>query len=104
MVEKSKYEAVGGFDEQLAVEYNDVDFCLKLIDNGYYNLFNPDVVLYHYESLTRGHPYATKESYKKHVAEVKYFKSKWQQYIDNDPFYNPNLSLTTTHFEPDVIL
>lgn len=104
LVEKSKYLAVGGFDEQLAVEYNDVDFCLKLIEKGFYNLFNPDVILYHYESLTRGHPYATKESYKRHLSEVKYFKSKWQKYIDNDPFYNPNLSLTTTHFEPDVIL
>lgn len=104
MVEKSKYLAVGGFDEQLAVEYNDVDFCLKLIEKGYYNLFNPDVVLYHYESLTRGHPYATKESYKRHLSEVKYFKKKWQSYIDNDPFYNPNLSLITTHFEPDVVL
>jgi glycosyltransferase involved in cell wall biosynthesis len=100
MVSKSKFFEIGGFDENLAVEYNDVDFCLKLIEAGYYNIYNPEVVLYHYESLTRGHPHANRESYKRHIKEIKYFMSKWQKFIDDDPCYNPNLTLTTTHFAP----
>jgi GT2 family glycosyltransferase len=103
MVKKSIYLQVGGFDESLAVEYNDVDFCLKLVDAGFNNVFVPDVELYHYESLTRGHPHANRESYKRHLKEVGYFKSKWQAFIDNDPCYNPNLSRISTHFEPNVM-
>lgn len=102
MVSKEKYQQVGGFDETLAVEYNDVDFCLKLVEAGFYNVFTSDVELYHYESLTRGHPHATRESYKRHLKEVKYFKSRWQHFIDTDPFYNPNLSKISGRFEPNV--
>jgi len=104
LVDKSKYMEVEGFDENLSIEYNDVDFCLKLVQKGYFNLFNPDVILYHYESLTRGHPYANRATYKRHLEETKYFKSKWQHFIDDDPFYNPNLSLVTTHLEPNVTM
>jgi GT2 family glycosyltransferase len=104
LVSKRKYLEVDGFDETLSIEYNDVDFCLKLIEKGYYNMLNPDVVLYHYESLTRGHPYSNRATYKRHQTETEYFKSKWQKIIDNDPFYNPNLSLVTTHLEPDVTI
>jgi len=103
MVRKKLYHEVNGFDENLAVEYNDVDFCLKLIEAGYYNVFLSEVVLYHYESLSRGHPHATRESYKRHLTEVAYFRKRWQYFIDEDPFYNINLSRISTHFEPNVI-
>lgn len=49
-----KYIQVGGLDETLKVAYNDVDFNLKLLDAGYYNLFIPQVELIHYESKSRG--------------------------------------------------
>ncbi len=101
MVRKSVYDEVGGMDEALEVEYNDVDFCLKLIDSGYYNIYLPDVVLYHYESATRGHPSQDKKSYERHVREIKYFRSKWNKYIKNDPFYNPNFSLDNEGFRVD---
>lgn len=101
MIRKSVYDEVGGMDETLEVEYNDVDFCLKLIDAGYYNVYMPDVVLYHYESATRGHPHQDKKSYERHVREIAYFRSKWKKYIKNDPFYNPNLSLDGAGFTID---
>lgn len=102
MVSSRLFNEVGGFDEALAVEYNDVDFCLKLIEAGYYNLFIPHVELYHYESLTRGHPHANRKVYDRHKKEVKYYTSKWAKYIENDPFYNPNLTRITTYFEPNI--
>ena len=99
MINKSKYELVNGFTEDLPIEYNDVDFCLKIIEAGYRNICLSDVLLYHYESLTRGHPHATSESYAQHVKDVNYFKTKWQKYIDHDPYYNKNLTLNNTHFD-----
>ncbi len=99
MVRKEVYNEVGGFNEDLAVEYNDVDFCLKLAEKGYYNIYLPYVELYHYESLTRGHPHMTKESYARHIKEIGLFKEKWQSYIDHDPCYNQNLTMDATHFQ-----
>jgi GT2 family glycosyltransferase len=69
------------------------------LEAGYYNVYVPDVVLYHYESATRGHPHQNKVSYERHLREVKYFKDKWTKYLKNDPFYNPNLTLEKQHFE-----
>lgn len=93
MCRKEVYHEVGGFDENFVVEYNDVDFCLKLIEAGYYNVYLPHVMLYHYESLTRGHPKSSKESFERHIIEIKRFQDKWKKYIDSDPCFSPNLSL-----------
>jgi glycosyltransferase involved in cell wall biosynthesis len=92
MVAKEKYHQVGGFDEKFEIEFNDVDFCLRLREAGYHNIYLPHVELYHYESLTRGHPHLSKESYDRHVRELTLFKQRWQAYVDDDPCYSPNLT------------
>lgn len=101
MVRRDVFEEVEGMDEYLEVEYNDVDFCLKVMDKGYYNVYIPDVVLYHYESATRGHPSQNSVSHQRHLREVKYFKEKWLEYVKDDPFYNPNLTRATQDFRVD---
>ncbi len=98
MVRSDAFDEVNGFDEIFTTEYNDVDFCLKLIEAGYRNLYVPHCELYHYESMSRGHPNSTSESYKKHVREVNLFRKKWKNYVENDPCYNPNLSLGVHNF------
>jgi GT2 family glycosyltransferase len=98
MVRKDAFECVNGMDEQFEVEYNDVDFCLKLMDAGFNNVYLPQVELYHFESATRGHPHQSKPSYERHLKEMKKFKDKWQKYIDHDPYYNPNLNLGVHDF------
>ncbi|HOY32954.1 MAG TPA: glycosyltransferase family 2 protein [Bacteroidales bacterium] len=98
MVRTSVFDEAGGFDENFGTEYNDVDFCLKLVEAGYHNLYVPHCELYHYESLSRGHPHSTSESYKKHVREVNLFRKKWKKYVEHDPCYNPNLSLGVHNF------
>ena len=98
MVRTDVFDQVGGFDESFGTEYNDVDFCLKIIDAGYRNLYVPHCELYHYESMSRGHPHSTSESYKKHVKEVNLFRRKWKKYVESDPCYNPNLSLGVHNF------
>ena len=90
-VERKKYIQVGGLDENLKVAYNDVDFNLKLLDAGYYNLFIPQVELIHYESKSRGLD-STSEKYKQFLAENNYMHKKWAKYIECDPYYNKNLS------------
>ncbi len=98
MCRKEVYTEVDGMDETLEVEYNDLDLCLKFLKNGYYNIYLPSVEVYHYESATRGHPFRSTSSWKQHEKDLAIFKSKWQNYIDDDPFYDPNLSRETTDF------
>ncbi len=92
MVKKTHFELVNGFEEELAIEFNDVDFCLKLLSKGLRNVYVSDVELYHYESISRGHPHKTLKSYQQHIAELRFFQKKWNNYILRDPYYNPNLS------------
>lgn len=98
MARTEVYDAVKGFSEEFVVEYNDVDFCLKVLEKGYHNLYVPHVELYHYESISRGHPHSTPENYKRHVKEVNKFRKKWMSYVEHDPCYNPNLTLGAENF------
>ena len=91
MVSKKKYEEVGGLEESLHVAYNDIDFNLKLLRKGYYNVFLPQVELIHYESKSRGLD-TTSDKYKRFLIESDYMYNKWGKYIEKDPFYNPNYS------------
>jgi GT2 family glycosyltransferase len=98
MIKKADFDKAGGFDELLAVEFNDVDFCLRLLELGKRNVYVPHVTLYHYESVSRGHPHLTSQSYKQHLNDVAIFRQRWQRYIDHDPCYNPNLTLAKGDF------
>ena len=95
-------EEAGMWDEKFEVEFNDIDLCLRIKELGYHNLSMADVVIYHYESLSRGNPLQTQKSRERHVREVKRFVSKYRHFIENDPCYNPNLSLKNCNFEIGV--
>lgn len=92
MVKRDVYNEVGGLEETLKVAFNDVDFCLKVRERGYLVVFTPYAVLYHYESKSRGKE-NTLEKIQRFENEINYMEEKWSKYIDNDPYYNPNLSL-----------
>lgn len=93
MVERHAFEKVKGFEEDLAVAFNDVDFCLKIRKAGYLVVYNPNVELYHYESKTRGKE-DTKEKLKRFQSEIDYMKERWSQILEQgDPYYNVNFSL-----------
>ena len=97
IVKKSIFKEVNGFEEELAVVFNDIDFCLKIIEKDYYNLFLPGIELYYHESKSRGKE-DTPEKLKRFNDEVNYMNEKWRKLLDNDPFYNPNLSLDNPYF------
>lgn len=98
MVEKRVFNKVNGFEESLAVDYNDVDFCLKVRELGLFNVYLPYVELYHYESISRGDSFKDEVSIKRHIEEVHYLKSRWENIVSNDPFFNPNLLEFTNSF------
>ncbi|USR91522.1 glycosyltransferase [Phormidium yuhuli AB48] len=85
------FDAVDGFEESLSVAFNDVDFCLKMIEKGYRNVCLPHVRLYHYESKSRGQE-NTPEKQLRFKQEIDYMKHRWGDYLDDDPCYNPHLS------------
>ena len=92
-VSKKKFEEVGGLEEDLKVAYNDIDFCLKLLKKGYYNVVAPMAKLYHYESKSRGSDMAT-EKYNRLMKESEYMWNKWEEVMKDDRFYNKNFSKT----------
>lgn len=92
MVEKKKYEEVGGLEEELSVAFNDVDFCLKLLEKGYRNVNLSSIELYHHESKTRGAE-DTREKKERFQGEINFMSKKWNEFIERDPYYNENLSL-----------
>jgi len=92
VVEKAKYRQVGGLDaENLQVAFNDVDFCLKLDELGYRNLYTPYASLVHLESVTRGLD-TSPDKARRYEAEARFMLKKWGDRIHNDPFYNVNLT------------
>lgn len=93
LIRKSVYQEVGGLDEKyLKVSYNDVDLCLKVINKGYSVIYNPEAILYHYESVSRGKDDTIeKKSLNRYERHVMY--NRYGKILKNDPFYNPNLTL-----------
>jgi GT2 family glycosyltransferase len=95
LVHRELYLAVGGFDEQLAVAYNDVDFCLKLRQRGLRIVWTPLAELYHYESASRGADRAGDPRWEQEKLRM---HGKWGGMLCDDPYYNPSLSLDCTNF------
>ena len=93
MVKRSVYEEVGGFEERLAVAFNDIDFCLKVRRCGYLVVYDPYVELYHYESRSRGAE-DNEEKIRRYQCEIDYVRRTWSEIMEKgDPMYNPNLTL-----------
>ena len=94
LMTKSKvFDQVGGFDEKLAVAFNDIDLCLRIREKGYLIVYNPFSSFYHYESKSRGLE-DTKEKVARFNNEFAFFVKRWQKKLDKiDEYYNPNLSL-----------
>lgn len=83
MTRKSLYEQVGGLDEAFAVAYNDVDFCLTLRQLNYRIVYNPEVLLYHHESISRGSDTSSSglANYARFLSEQGLFRQKWSDIL-----------------------
>lgn len=91
MVKKQLFNEVGGFDTALGLNYNDIDFCLRIVQAGHRIALDPAACLYHFESITK-----SSTCFK----ELELFLLRWG--MINDPYYNPNYDLEAPTFKPPM--
>jgi GT2 family glycosyltransferase len=92
LTKRDLFLKLGGFDEtNLAVAFQDVDYCLRVVEAGYFVIYTPYSVLLHHESVTKDEKLA-------HPREVRYMQQKWRKVIENDPFYSPHLTRTAEDY------
>ena len=98
MVKKHLFTEVGGLDTSFEISLNDVDFCLKLREKGYLNVFTPFAELYHFESISRGLD-DKGEKAQRYNRESERFREKWKTVLEKgDPYYNVNFSLDRSDY------
>ncbi len=98
LVRRDVFLSVDGLNEEkLAVAFNDVDFCLKVRQAGYLNVWTPFAELYHHESVSRGSD-VTPDKIKRFMGEISYMKETWKTHKNADEYYNKNLSLNVEDF------
>lgn len=98
MMKKEVFLEAGGFTEELAVAFNDVDLCLKVRSHGHLIVYDPYVKLYHYESKSRGTE-DSEEKVRRFQTEIEYMRCHWLDILKKgDPYYNKNLSLTKWNY------
>lgn len=98
MIKAEDFRAVNGFDEDLAVAYNDVDLCLRIGQLGRDIVWAHEAELYHFESVTRGYDVENEKKKARLRSESKQFYDRYADLVDNDPYYNPNLSRTSGNY------
>ncbi|CAN5371657.1 hypothetical protein BH09PSE6_BH09PSE6_05030 [soil metagenome] len=98
MIRKTVYQEVGGFDEQLAVAFNDIDFCLRVVEAGYRNIWTPASELIHHESASRGVE-SSPEKVDRFNREVEFMTKRWRTALLSDAAYSPNLTLNDESFD-----
>jgi glycosyltransferase involved in cell wall biosynthesis len=92
VVQRAIYNQVGGLNEtNLTIAFNDVDFCLKVREAGYRNIWTPYAELYHHESVSRGAEDSS-EKQLRFLGETTYMKNRWFSILERDPYYNINLT------------
>lgn len=99
MVKRAVFDTVGGLDpEHLTVAFNDIDFCLRVREAGFLNVYTPYCEAWHHESVSRGHE-TTPEKQARFNREVQYMLQRHAGVLgQGDPYYNPNLTLEHENF------
>ena len=98
MVRREAFEQAGGLSPELAVAFNDIDFCLKLRSHGWLVVYAAYAELYHFESKSRGLE-DTPDKIARFNREMAVFEKRWPDILRNgDPYYNPNLTLKSQDF------
>lgn len=94
MTRHELWDQVGGFSEDFPLNYNDVDYCLKVREAGCRTVYVPEAELFHYESVSREAARGVKEG------ELEHFQAKWLDRYFLDPYYNPNLPVDYPYYYP----
>ena len=103
LIRRAVYNEVHGLDESYAVAFNDVDFCVRVREAGYTNVFTPFAQLYHYESKSRGME-DNPEKQKRFQGEVLRFQARWGDLLaKGDPCTNPNFDIQREDFSLKIL-
>ena len=98
MVKRKAFDKVGGLTEELAVAFNDIDFCMKLRAAGYLIVYNPYAELNHYESKSRGSE-DSEDKVRRFQQEIEFMRTRWIDLLkQGDPYYNKNLTLSKWNY------
>ena len=96
VIRKSTYLDIGGMEEEdLAIAFNDTDFCIRVRESGLRNVWTPHALLFHHESASRGYE-DNREKQARFDNEIRFMQKRWGRKLLEDPCYSPNLTL---HFE-----
>lgn len=98
VVRREVFAEAGGLDESLAIAFNDLDFCLRIREAGYRNVWTPFAEMYHHESASRGYEDSPERLARFH-REVAAMTGRWGDLLRQDPYYNPNLTLAGAPFD-----
>lgn len=102
MIRRALYDQMGGLDESFAADYNDVDFCLRVLRAGYRNVYEPTCELYHLESVSRGKN-ETRGRAIRFSREKGRLQALWpERYVYTDPYVNPNIWPVNAYWHLDV--
>ncbi|MDU6684363.1 MAG: glycosyltransferase [Enterobacteriaceae bacterium] len=99
MMERSKFDRVGRFDETFPIAYNDIELCFRSVDAGYFNVVCQAAELYHHESVSRGVDHLDEEKAQRLLREKRRLNEKHPRYYQYDPFFNINLHPNGINFE-----
>lgn len=98
VIRKSIYDEVGGMNENdFQVSFGDIDFCLRVREKGYRNIWTPYAKLYHHESASRGYDNSTEKQLRA-AKEASFLTQRWLALLLNDTAYSPNLSINISDF------
>ena len=100
LIRAQDFDAIGGFDEDFAVVFNDVDLCLRLREGGGAVVVTPDVEIVHHESISRGKDQYG-EALARHQLESGHLRRKHAAlFASGDPLQSPMLHPHSTRFQP----
>ncbi|MCR5227998.1 MAG: glycosyltransferase [Eubacterium sp.] len=102
LVKKTRFERVSGFDEELAVAYNDIDLCYRLSEQKLYNVIRNDAVLYHHESISRGDDTMDDAKFERLMSEQEKLYDSHPRFKKKDPYYSCNLSQVASDFSYNI--
>ncbi len=102
LIKQEKFHEAGGFAGNLAVTFNDVELCFRLLKKGYYNVVRNDVVLYHHESISRGEDALDSKKFLRHLKEREKLFAMHREYVKRDRFYSYNLTQTELDGAPNI--
>jgi GT2 family glycosyltransferase len=88
LLRRSVFDAVGGYDESLPLNFNDVDFCMRILQTGLRVVYVPQAELYHFEGVTKLQEIGNQATT---PYETDFFQARWRDKYKADPYYHPDL-------------